>query len=163
MHLRTESALETRLAAVLMRHFFPCDLGEGIEVVHDVEVIEIEMDCDLEDDAWHSAPYERIEIQFDPAAAAPAIEDLSSRERVAAFHINATENCSASDTLPFAPYEPIDVRADSSAPIVTGEIVTGRGAPATPEQTTPYVRSEPDTIPFVRYYVQRARPAKVGG
>lgn len=57
----------------------PCDLGDGIEVVHDVETIEIEMDCDLADppiadDAGthqfvrYSAPYERIEIQLDRGA-----------------------------------------------------------------------------------------------
>jgi len=28
----------------------PCDLGDGIEVLHDVEDVEIEMDCALDDD-----------------------------------------------------------------------------------------------------------------
>src|SRR5512135_1842799 len=57
MHVRTESALETRLAEALMSALYPCDLGDGIEVLHDVEEqIEIEMDCDLGDDAWDSAP-----------------------------------------------------------------------------------------------------------
>ena len=76
-----------------MRDLAPCDLGGDIEVVHDVEAVEIEMEVDLEDDEparWfdeefastmqfardagthqfvrHSAPYERIELQIDPAA-----------------------------------------------------------------------------------------------
>ncbi len=73
----------------------PCDLGDGIEVVHEVEVIEVEMECSVEDDApldeelgattrfardlladelgthqfvRYSAPYERIEIQLDASA-----------------------------------------------------------------------------------------------
>ena len=72
----------------------PCDLGDGIEVVHDVEALEIEMDCDvevavvqvdeaaatlqlarieLEEVGTHqfvrfSAPYERIELQVDGGA-----------------------------------------------------------------------------------------------
>lgn len=77
----------------MMRDLAPCDLGGDIEVVHDVEAVEIEMECDLEEDEparWfdeefastmkfardagthqfvrHSAPYERIEIQLDPSA-----------------------------------------------------------------------------------------------
>lgn len=55
-----------RLAEAWMSAMFPCDLGDGIEVVHDVEVIEIEMDCDLGDDDGFSAPYERIEIRLEP-------------------------------------------------------------------------------------------------
>jgi hypothetical protein len=146
MHPRAESPLQTRIAEVVMSALFPCDLGDGIEVVHDVEVLEIEMVCDLDDDSWYSAPYERIEIQLDPAAVAPAIEDLSSRERIAALSmLDTVERSAVWDTLPFAPYDPI----------VTGEIVTG-GAPPTFADTTPYARCEPDTIPFVRYYVRRA-------
>lgn len=49
MHRPTESTLESRLVEVAMRALFPCDLGDGIEVVHDVEVIQVEMDCDLDD------------------------------------------------------------------------------------------------------------------
>ncbi|HEY5944851.1 MAG TPA: hypothetical protein VIV40_05140, partial [Kofleriaceae bacterium] len=48
----------------------PCDLGDGIEVVHDVVDVEIEMDCDLDDDAPIQAepdtepfsPYEPTEL-----------------------------------------------------------------------------------------------------
>jgi len=61
-------ALETRLAESLMFALFPCDLGDGIEVVHDVEHIEIELDCDVGEDGWYSAPYERIEIEFEASA-----------------------------------------------------------------------------------------------
>jgi len=34
-----------------MRDLAPCDLGEGLEVLHDVEAVEVEMDCDLGEDA----------------------------------------------------------------------------------------------------------------
>jgi hypothetical protein len=72
-------ALETRLAEIAMNALAPCDLGDGIEVVHDVETVEIEMDCDLEIElapdevlthqfVRFSAPYERIELQFDTDA-----------------------------------------------------------------------------------------------
>lgn len=73
------SKLEARLTEVLMGALAPCDLGDGIEVVHDVEAVEIEMDCDLDGDppaddietsmfVRHSAPYERIELQLDANA-----------------------------------------------------------------------------------------------
>jgi hypothetical protein len=74
--------LETMIAELMMRELDPCDLGNGIEVIHEVEAVEIEMDCDLEEDSpgrWfdeefarnikahrfllESAPYERIEIE----------------------------------------------------------------------------------------------------
>lgn len=51
-----------RPAEALIGALLPCDLGDGIEVVHDVEELEIEMDCDLDDDAHHSTPYETIEV-----------------------------------------------------------------------------------------------------
>jgi hypothetical protein len=130
MHLRTESALETRLAEVLMRDLVPCDLGDGIEVIHDVEVIEIEMDCDL-DDPWYSAPYERIEIQHEPATVVPAFE-------VAALGVVSFERSPVLDTLPFAPYEP-EVRDESTFVL------------STLAETVPYPRSEVDTVPFVRH------------
>ena len=48
--------LEIRLAEVLLATLDPCDLGDGIEVVHDVEDdLEVEMDCDLEDDGRDAA------------------------------------------------------------------------------------------------------------
>ena len=84
------TTLENRLVEVLMGALSPCDLGDGIEVVHDVEAVEIEMDCVVEDDdaielsgsttkfareelgthrfVRYSAPYERIEVQLDANA-----------------------------------------------------------------------------------------------
>lgn len=84
------------LAEVLMADLAHCDLGDGIEVVHDVEAVEVEMDCDVAMDAIDedaddtirfahpefdldpdagthqyarmSAPYERIELWVDPQA-----------------------------------------------------------------------------------------------
>jgi hypothetical protein len=101
--MRKESALEARLAEALMFALFPCDLGDGIEVVHDVEQIEIELDCDLDDDAWYSTPYETIEIRFEPAAVAPVFETVDVRE------LAAIERSPVWDTLPFAPIEPSDL------------------------------------------------------
>jgi hypothetical protein len=93
---RSSPILETRLLELLMAELAPCDLGKGIEVVHDVEAVEIEMDCDIEVDdevaddvactmrfarqpnagddlgthqyVRYSAPYERIELAVDPSA-----------------------------------------------------------------------------------------------
>jgi hypothetical protein len=137
MARRTESALEARLAEAWMSALFPCDLGDGIEVIHDVEQIEIEMDCDLDDDAWYSTPYEKIELQLEPAVVT-AFADVISRERVAALgvlSVYAFERSAVWDTLPFAPYEPSDAPGDSRAAI----------------ETVPYPRSEGDTTPFVRH------------
>jgi len=88
--------LDARLTEVLMSALAPCDLGDGIEVVHDVEAVEIEMECMLDDEpataadddngttrfardlgadelgthqfVRYSAPYERIEAQLDANA-----------------------------------------------------------------------------------------------
>jgi hypothetical protein len=94
MATRSTSSLETTLMDVLMAELAPCDLGKGIEVIHDVEAVEIEMDCEIEIDddgpddiastmrfarppeelgnthqyARYSAPYERIELAIDPQA-----------------------------------------------------------------------------------------------
>jgi len=95
--------LETRLAEVLIGALFPCDLGDGIEVLHDVEMIEIEMECDLGEDAWDSTPYEKIELIFE--AVAMPFEDLSKRESIA-LDLAAYERNSATDTMPFETFEP---------------------------------------------------------
>ena len=70
--------LELRLAEVLMSALSPCDLGDGIVVVHDVETLEVELECSFDevvDDEQgtqqfvrFSAPYERIEVQIDASA-----------------------------------------------------------------------------------------------
>jgi hypothetical protein len=57
--MRTASAsaaLEYRLAEMMMSVLAPCDLGDGIEVIHDVEVVEIEMECSLDDAEDDGAP-----------------------------------------------------------------------------------------------------------
>lgn len=123
MQPHNQSALESRLAEVLMSALFPCDLGDGIEVVHDVEVIEIEMDCDLEHDPEYSAPYEKIEILLEASATIPILEEW--RE---APIVNVFERSPVCDTLPFAPFEP-----------------TALGT-----ETVPYPRIDPETLPFVR-------------
>lgn len=112
------SNLQSRLTELMMAQLDPCDLGDGIEVVHDVEdQIEISMECDLGGDdepaevdqtleltrdaiealeaiaaeatadevgtrefVRFSAPYERIELQFEPRAFLRAtIEDAKAR------------------------------------------------------------------------------------
>jgi hypothetical protein len=84
--------LESRLAEVLMSALSPCDLGDGIEVVHDTETLEVEMECSVDEETAvddelgthqfvrvdeelgthqfvrFSAPYERIEVQIDASA-----------------------------------------------------------------------------------------------
>ena len=89
--MRVES-LEARIAEVLMSALAPCDLGDGIEVVHEVEKLEVELECTIDDDppaladdtqvdivlvdedlgthqfVRFSAPYERIEVQIDASA-----------------------------------------------------------------------------------------------
>jgi hypothetical protein len=43
------NGLQTRLAELELSVLFPCDLGDGIEVIHDVEdAVEIEMDCSID-------------------------------------------------------------------------------------------------------------------
>jgi len=76
-----------------MAQLAPCDLGDGIEVVHDVEdAVEIEMECDVDEEELedvaatmrfarlpnddlgthqfvrYSAPYDRIELAVEPHA-----------------------------------------------------------------------------------------------
>src|SRR4051794_25089738 len=87
--LHTAPHLQTRLAELMMSQLLPCDLGDGIEVLHEVEAIEVELECDVDDHPaievtditermeriWfesddlgthqfvrQSAPYERIEL-----------------------------------------------------------------------------------------------------
>jgi hypothetical protein len=44
------NGLQTRIAELELSVLFPCDLGDGIEVVHDVEeAIEVELDCSVDD------------------------------------------------------------------------------------------------------------------
>jgi hypothetical protein len=50
-NVATHTVLEARLAEVLMAALAPCDLGGDIEVVHDVESVEIEMDCALDEES----------------------------------------------------------------------------------------------------------------
>lgn len=85
MYAPSSAALEARLAEVVMRDLFPCDLGDATEVVHAIEVFEIEMECDVE----HSEAYETLELVWPDCERSPIC-----------------------DTLPFAPYEPPEVAED---------------------------------------------------
>jgi len=146
---RAESVLETRLVEMTMRDLFPCDLGDGIEVVHDVEMIEIEMDCDVDDDADHSAPYECIEIQHEAHPVAVAVQEVAT----AALGPSASAFVRSAvwDTLPFALYEPIEL--DSNVPVAE-EVAKGSGPVAHVSEsarTTPFVRAEVETVPYATY------------
>ncbi|HEY5927060.1 MAG TPA: hypothetical protein VIV11_35475 [Kofleriaceae bacterium] len=113
--------LETRLAELLLSNLAPCDLGDGIEVVHDVEDdVEIEMDCDLEDDKPRAT-----------RSAAP-LGDLEDDVAIEAAPLPAPPDCELASTTQFvrvysAPYERIEIEGvDSSAfarTIAAGHVV----------------------------------------
>ena len=97
--------LETRLAELVMHQLAPCDLGDGIEVVHDVERLEIEMDCDLSDDA----PIEDACLR-ETSDADKTLE--LDREAIEAL----VENDGTHEFVRFsAPYERIEIELDAKA------------------------------------------------
>lgn len=97
--------LETRLAELVMHQLAPCDLGDGIEVVHDVERLEIEMDCDLSDDA----PVEDACLR-ETSDADKTLE--LDREAIEAL----VENDGTHEFVRFsAPYERIEIELDAKA------------------------------------------------
>lgn len=81
-----------------MTHLDPCDLGDGIEVVHDVEALEVEMECDLADPP--------------PPPAPPPLEELATTTEL-------TRVDEAGGTHQFvrfsAPYERIEIQIDAKA------------------------------------------------
>ena len=92
--------LETRLAELMMRDLVPCDLGDGIEVVHDVEAVEVEMECDLED------------------AGEPAAVDNAARwfdEEFAGTLKFTREPGTRQFVRDSAPYERIEIQVDPSS------------------------------------------------
>jgi hypothetical protein len=92
------SPLETRLAELLMAQLSPCDLGDGIEVVHDVEAVEIEMECDVDD-----APVVEID---------PGLEDLANTIKFA----RQVDDGSTHQYVRYsAPYDRIELVADGNA------------------------------------------------
>ena len=143
MHLPTESVLESCLAEVVMRALFPVDLGDGIEVVHELETLEIEMDCEIDDDAAYSDAYERLELEHEPAAGiVPAPGEWMFHAHLASPDVRIDlERSPIWDTLPFAPYEPPDVAED----LVTGRFTRVDSALVrdTLADTVPYPRLSP--------------------
>jgi len=93
--------LETRLAELLMSQLLPCDLGDGIEVVHDVEAIEVEMECDLSDELPPEPGDTEVMLKywFESEVAAADAEDAGTREFVRFS----------------APYERIEIEIDANA------------------------------------------------
>src|SRR6266699_3659882 len=98
--MQTSAALESRLSEVLMRDLVPCDLGGGVGVVHDVEMVEVEMECDLDD----SAPYEWIELRHELEPMPLEEVTLPERAPMVALNLNAFVRSPMVDTLPFAPF-----------------------------------------------------------
>jgi hypothetical protein len=106
----THTVLEARLAEVLMAALAPCDLGGDIEVVHDVESVEIEMDCALDEESDdHDAgdtfvDHDGLVMRF-------------ARE-LADEHAGTTQFTREEDvgsTTRFAPYERIEIQVDRGA------------------------------------------------
>lgn len=105
------SLLDARLAELAMSALCPCDLGDGIEVVHDDdESIEIEMECDVDDD---DAPPDdagdtiRFPMMFDPA------DELASTTE---FRQVSAEDIGTHQFVRYsAPYERIEIAVDPQA------------------------------------------------
>jgi len=103
MHAQlAHSRLETLLAEVLLADLVgPCDLGDGIEVVHDVEDdLQIEMDCDLDD---HAADF------------VPGADDVFSKLARALCSSDEDELGTVEFVRYSAPYERIELQAESHA------------------------------------------------
>ncbi|HEX5064431.1 MAG TPA: hypothetical protein VFV99_33880 [Kofleriaceae bacterium] len=115
MNATARPTLATRLAELVMTQLDPCDLGDGIEVVHDVEALEIEMECDVND----PAPVEPM-----PVEAAP-VDDIASTfpfARQPADDVAATltfarvDDVGTHEFVRFsAPYERIEIQIDRNA------------------------------------------------
>jgi hypothetical protein len=102
MRIATTRQLETRLAELLMSQLLPCDLGDGIEVLHDVESIEVEMECDLDDPVDPSAGDTEVMLKqwFDyEVATLDAAEEAGTHQFVRHS----------------APYERIEIQIDANA------------------------------------------------
>lgn len=111
------ASLQNRLAELELGALCPCDLGDGIEVVHEVEAVEVEMECALDD----------VPRPLDVGAAiAEALAAEIERELFDEDHTCELEQVEAF-TMPFdreggthqfvresAPYERIEVELDAS-------------------------------------------------
>ena len=96
--MRVET-LESRLAELLMSALSPCDLGDGIEVVHDVETIEVELECTVDDDTQ-----------------APAEDTREAADDTLVDIVLVDEELGTHQFVRFsAPYERIEVQIDASA------------------------------------------------
>lgn len=96
--------LEARIAEVLMSALSPCDLGDGIEVVHETETLEVEMECSFDDETL--ADDELGTQQFVRSVG----DDLATHQFV------RDEDLGTHQFVRFsAPYERIEVQIDASA------------------------------------------------
>ena len=124
--------LETRLTEVLMGALAPCDLGDGIEVVHDVEdAVEVEMECAVDDEDDEPAPSDTVKMacahdENAPSEAVGLIRDLLAelsrvadpvQEEELGFTTRfVRESEGTNQFVRFsAPYERIEIQLDPSA------------------------------------------------
>jgi hypothetical protein len=103
------AALENRLAELLMSVLAPCDLGDGIEVVHDVEVVEIEMECALDD------PPEAAGAEPDAADTLPEHPVFDELMLLATTQFIREDIGTQQFVRESAPYERIELQVDPGA------------------------------------------------
>ncbi len=116
--------LQTRIAELELSVLFPCDLGDGIEVVHDVEAIEVELDCSLDDTRDDDA---EVEIE-------PGHTDLDLRVALG-LHVDGE------------PESEPDSETDHLDALIAAQVALN--VEPQDAHTKPFVR-DPDTRQFVR-------------
>jgi hypothetical protein len=108
------AALEDRIAELAMAALAPCDLGDGIEVVHDVEKLEIEMDCDIADAPSVEALASTMQLHDEVAS---TMQFLRQDELASTLQFARQDELAS--TVEFArfsaPYERIELQLDASA------------------------------------------------
>jgi hypothetical protein len=116
MTMAAPQVLANRLAELLMSQLLPCDLGDGIEVVHDVEAIEVEMDCDLADPSEQFARVEPAEPTEPLAAPEPDPGDTVVMLKTWFDEIEVGEDAGTHQFIKLsAPYERIEIEIDANA------------------------------------------------
>ena len=137
----SRSTLETRLAELLMTQLLPCDHGDGIEVVHDVESVEVELQCDLDDDAPVDAATAEAALAV---VRAPAADDPETTIKMLKFWFETNDDLI--DTSKF-----VDELMD--------ELLADDGTRRFERQTAPYERIEIQVDPtaFMRATIEEAK------
>lgn len=101
-----------------MNDLIQCDLGDGIEVIHDVEAIEVEMDCDLGDDLPAFTEYTEslLKAWLEPSDdTEPVLRHWFESDEIVTARYTRTDD---DGTQPYfrysAPYERIEIEIDAS-------------------------------------------------